>query len=73
MAQMLSAHKLRCTPAMLVQAYESVNVNVQAAEVRAAVERDDNDGSIDVRARRKARQGARHSQPVVGLVPCSTR
>jgi Mce-associated membrane protein len=33
---------------MLVQAYQAANVHVQVADVRAAVERNNNDGSVDV-------------------------
>ncbi len=33
---------------MLVQAYQSANVHVQVADVRAAVERNNRDGSVDV-------------------------
>ena len=33
---------------MLVQAYQAANVHVQVSDVRAAVERNNNDGSIDV-------------------------
>jgi len=33
---------------MLVQAYQAANIHVQVSDVRAAVERNNNDGSIDV-------------------------
>ncbi|HSS25824.1 MAG TPA: Mce protein [Mycobacterium sp.] len=33
---------------MLVQAYQAANVHVQVSDVRAAVERNNNDGSVDV-------------------------
>ena len=33
---------------MLVQAYQAANIHVQVADVRAAVERNNNDGSVDV-------------------------
>jgi Mce-associated membrane protein len=33
---------------MLVQAYQSANIHVQVADVRAAVERNNRDGSVDV-------------------------
>ena len=33
---------------MLVQAYQAANVHVQVSDVRAAVERNDSDGSVDV-------------------------
>lgn len=33
---------------MLVQAYQAANVHVQVSDVRAAVERDNTDGSVDV-------------------------
>ena len=41
---------------MLVQAYQAANVHVQVSDVRAAVERNNDDGS-DRCARRHARQG----------------
>ena len=33
---------------MLVQAYQAANVHVQVSDVRAAVERNNNDGSVDI-------------------------
>ncbi|MFW3114622.1 hypothetical protein MHAE_12743 [Mycobacterium haemophilum DSM 44634] len=33
---------------MLVQAYQAANVHIQVSDVRAAVERNNNDGSVDV-------------------------
>ncbi len=33
---------------MLVQAYQAANVHVQVSDVRAAVERNNSDGSVDV-------------------------
>ena len=33
---------------MLVQAYQAANVHVQVSDVRAAVERNNHDGSVDV-------------------------
>jgi Mce-associated membrane protein len=33
---------------MLVQAYQAANIHVQVSDVRAAVERNNNDGSVDV-------------------------
>ena len=33
---------------VLVQAYQAANVHVQVSDVRAAVERNNNDGSVDI-------------------------
>jgi Mce-associated membrane protein len=33
---------------MLVQAYQAANVHVQVSDVRAAVERNNSDGSVDI-------------------------
>ncbi|WP_442791261.1 Mce protein [Mycobacterium sp. Aquia_216] len=51
---------------MLVQAYQSANIHVQVADVRAAVERNNKDGSIDVLVAMRVKVAADQSQNETG-------
>ena len=51
---------------MLVQAYQSANVHVQVADVRAAVERNNKDGSIDVLVAMRVKVATDQSQNETG-------
>jgi hypothetical protein len=51
---------------MLVQAYQSANIRVQVADVRAAVERNNKDGSIDVLVAMRVKVVADQSQNETG-------
>lgn len=53
---------------MLVQAYQSANIHVQVSDVRAAVERNNPDGSIDILSRCGSRWPAtsRRTNPATG-------
>jgi Mce-associated membrane protein len=51
---------------MLVQAYQSANVHVQVADVRAAVERNNKDGSVDVLVAMRVKVASDQSQNETG-------
>jgi Mce-associated membrane protein len=51
---------------MLVQAYQAANVHVQVSDVRAAVERNNNDGSIDVLVAMRVKVSSDQSQNETG-------
>lgn len=51
---------------MIVQAYQAANVHVQVADARAAVERNNNDGSIDVLVALRVRVASDQSQKETG-------
>ena len=51
---------------MLVQAYQAANVHVQVADVRAAVERNNNDGSVDVLVAMRVKVSTDKSQNETG-------
>jgi Mce-associated membrane protein len=51
---------------MLVQAYQSANVHVQVADVRAAVERNNRDGSVDVLVAMRVKVASDQSQNETG-------
>ena len=53
---------------MLVQAYQAANVHVQVSDVRAAVERNNNDGNVDVLVA-TARQGVERSDAKRNRLP----
>ncbi|CPR13053.1 mce associated membrane protein [Mycobacterium bohemicum DSM 44277] len=51
---------------MIVQAYQAANVHVQVADVRAAVERNNSDGSIDVLVAMRVKVDSDQSQKETG-------
>ncbi|OBG20663.1 Mce protein [Mycobacterium sp. 852002-51057_SCH5723018] len=51
---------------MIVQAYQAANVHVQVSDVRAAVERNNNDGSIDVLVAMRVKVASDQSQNETG-------
>ncbi len=51
---------------MIVQAYQAANVHVQVADVRAAVERNNSDGSIDVLVALRVKVGSDQTQKETG-------
>lgn len=51
---------------MLVQAYQSANIHVQVSDVRAAVERNNKDGSIDVLVAMRVKVATEQSQNETG-------
>ncbi|ORX06575.1 Mce protein [Mycobacterium triplex] len=51
---------------MLVQAYQSANVHVQVSDVRAAVERDNKDGSIEVLVAMRVKVSTEQSENETG-------
>ncbi len=51
---------------MIVQAYQAANIHVQVADVRAAVERNNNDGSIDVLVALRVKVASDQSQKETG-------
>jgi Mce-associated membrane protein len=51
---------------MIVQAYQAANVHVQVSDVRAAVERNNNDGSIDVLVAMRVKVTSDQSQNETG-------
>ncbi len=51
---------------MIVQAYQAANVHVQVADVRAAVERNNSDGSIDVLVAMRVKVASGQSQNETG-------
>lgn len=51
---------------MLVQAYKESNVHVQVSDVRAAVERTNNDGSVDVLVAMRVKVASDQSQNETG-------
>ena len=51
---------------MLVQAYQAANVHVQVSDVRAAVERNNNDGSVDVLVAMRVKVSSEKTQNETG-------
>ncbi|HMC67964.1 MAG TPA: Mce protein, partial [Mycobacteriales bacterium] len=51
---------------MLVQAYQAANIHVQVADVRAAVERNNKDGSVDVLVAMRVKVASDQSQNETG-------
>ncbi|ORA82474.1 Mce protein [Mycobacterium malmoense] len=51
---------------MMVQAYQAANVHVQVSDVRAAVERNNNDGSVDVLVAMRVKVSTDQSQNEAG-------
>jgi hypothetical protein len=51
---------------MIVQAYQAANIHVQVSDVRAAVERNNNDGSIDVLVAMRVKVASDQSQKETG-------
>ena len=51
---------------MIVQAYQAANIHVQVADVRAAVERNNDDGSIDVLVAMRVKVASDQSQKETG-------
>ncbi|ORW84544.1 Mce protein [Mycobacterium sp. IEC1808] len=51
---------------MVVQAYQAANVHVQVADVRAAVERNNDDGSVDVLVAMRVKVASDQSQKETG-------
>lgn len=51
---------------MLVQAYQSANVHVQVSDVRAAVERNNKDGSVEVLVAMRVKVATEQSQNETG-------
>ena len=52
--------------AMLVQAYQAANAHVQVSDVRAAVERNNNDGSVDVLVAMRVKVSSDQTQKETG-------
>lgn len=51
---------------MIIQAYQAANIHVQVSDVRAAVERNNNDGSIDVLVAMRVKVSSDQSQNETG-------
>jgi Mce-associated membrane protein len=51
---------------MIVQAYQAANIHVQVSDVRAAVERNNNDGSVDVLVAMRVKVTSDQSQKETG-------